>query len=70
MKHKRNDPMCDPWDSQGNEKMQFLFLLLFVMTFYQKLKFNFRGIQNKKPFEIILYVGRVTSLQSWKGSQK
>ena len=20
MKHKRNDPMCDPWDSQGNEK--------------------------------------------------
>ena len=20
MKHKRNDPMCDPWDSQGDEK--------------------------------------------------
>ena len=20
MKHKRNDPMRDPWDSQGNEK--------------------------------------------------
>ena len=19
MKHKRNDPMCDPWDSQGDE---------------------------------------------------
>ena len=19
VKHKRNDPMCDPWDSQGNE---------------------------------------------------
>ena len=23
------------------------------------------GMQNKKPFEIILYVGRVISLQSW-----
>ena len=21
MKHKRNDPMCVPWDSQGNEKI-------------------------------------------------
>ena len=19
MKHKRNDPVCDPWDSQGDE---------------------------------------------------
>ena len=36
MKHKRNDPMCDPWDSLGNEKMQFLFLLLFALTFNQK----------------------------------
>ena len=30
---KRNDPMCDPWDSQGNDKMQFLFLLLFALIF-------------------------------------
>ena len=29
MKHKRNDPM----DSQGDEKMQFLFLLLFALSF-------------------------------------
>ena len=36
VKHKRNDPMCDPWDSKGNEKMQFLFLLLFALTFDQK----------------------------------
>ena len=27
-------------------------------------------MQNKKPFEITLHLGRVTSLQSWKGSQK
>ena len=33
VKHTRNDPMCDPWDSQGNEKMQFLFLLLFALTY-------------------------------------
>ena len=31
MKPKRNDPMGDPWDSQGDEKMQFLFLLLFAL---------------------------------------
>ena len=34
MKHKRNDSMCDPRDSQGDEKMQFLFLLLFDLTFF------------------------------------
>ena len=33
MKHERNDPMSDSWDSQGDEKMQFLFLLLFALTF-------------------------------------
>ena len=33
MEHKRNDPMCDPWDSHGDEKMQFLFLMLFAMSF-------------------------------------
>ena len=36
VKRKRNDPMCDPWNSQRNEKMQFLFLLLFALTFDQK----------------------------------
>ena len=33
VKHKRNDPMCDPWDSQGNGKMKFLFLLFFCLEF-------------------------------------
>ena len=64
VKHKRNDPMCDPWDSQGNEKIQFLLLLLFALTFDQKSKYNFQIMQNKKPFEIILHVGRVTNLQN------
>ena len=38
MNHKRNDPMCDPRDSQGDEKMQFLFLLLFALTFLSEMK--------------------------------
>ena len=38
MKHKRNDPMCDLRDSQGDEKMQFLFLLLFALTFLSEMK--------------------------------
>ena len=68
--HKRNNPICDPWDSQGNEKMRFLFLLIFALTFLSEMKYNFQGMQNKKPFEIMLHVGQVTSLQSCKGSQK
>ena len=38
VKHKRNDSMCDPWDTQGNEKMQFLFLLLSALTFLSEMK--------------------------------
>ena len=57
--------MCGPWDSQRNEKLQFLFLLFLSCLFDQKCKYNFRGMQNKKPFELKLHVGRVTSLQSW-----
>ena len=37
VKLKRNDPMCDHWDSQGNEKLQFLFLLLFALTFLSEM---------------------------------
>ena len=71
VKHKRNDPMCDPWDSQGNEKkMQFLFLLPFCLDILIRNE-NITSEECKKtPFEIILHVGRVTSLQNWKGSQK
>ena len=34
-------------------------------SFYFLWKYNVREMHNKKPFEIILHVGRVTSLQSW-----
>ena len=36
MKDKRNVPMCDSRDSQGDEKMQFLFLLLFALTIFNR----------------------------------
>ena len=33
MKHKRNDPMCDPWDSQENEKVQISISIAFCLDF-------------------------------------
>ena len=33
VKHKRNNPTCDHWNSQGNEKLQFVVLLLLALTF-------------------------------------
>ena len=47
------------------KKNAIFFLLRFALTFWSEMKYNFRGMQNRKPFEIILHVGRVTSLQSW-----
>ena len=41
VKHKGNNPTCDPWDSQGNEKMHFLFLLLLALTFRSEMKISF-----------------------------
>ena len=32
----RGSPMCDPWNSQGNEKM--LFVSLFAQTFWSEMK--------------------------------
>ena len=45
------------------KKCSFYFFL--PWPFDQKRKYNFLGIQNKKPFEIILHEGRVISLWSW-----
>ena len=33
MKHKRNDPMCDPWDSQGNGKNAISISIAFCLDF-------------------------------------
>ena len=69
MKHKRNGPMCDPWDSQRNEKKCNFFFIAFCLDFFIRNKY-ITSEECKKKFEIILHVGRVTSLQSWKGNQK
>ena len=55
--------MCVPWDSQANEKMQFLFLLLFALTLIRNENITSEECETKKPFEIILHVGE---LQAFK----
>ena len=45
--------MCDPCDSQGDEKNVIsISIAFFIEFFYQKWKYNFRGMQNKNPFEM------------------
>ena len=64
MKHKRNDPMCDPWDSQGDEKI--IISIAFRLDFLiRNENITSEECKTKKPFETILLVGRVTSLQIW-----
>ena len=44
----RNDQIWDPWDCQGNEEMQFLFLLVSaLMFFYQKSKYTSKERKTK-----------------------
>ena len=33
MKHERNDAMCDPWDSQGDEKNAISTSIAFCLDF-------------------------------------
>ena len=34
VKHKRNDLVCDPWDSQGNEKNAISISIAFCLAFF------------------------------------
>ena len=34
MKNKRNDPMCDPWDSQGDKKNEISISIAFCRDFF------------------------------------
>ena len=38
MKHKRNDPMCDPLDSQGDEKNAVSISIAFCLDFLSEMK--------------------------------
>ena len=63
MKHKRNDPMCDPWNFQGNEKNAFSISVAFCHHFFiRNESITSEECRTKKPSEIILHVGRVTKL--------
>ena len=63
MKHKRNDLMCDLWKGMKNAvSISISFCLDF---FIRNENITSEECKTKKPFEIILHVERVTSLQSW-----
>ena len=58
--------MCDPWNSQGNEKNAVSISIGFCFDFLIRNKnITSQECKTKKAFEIIFQVGRVTSLQSW-----
>ena len=58
--------MCDPSDSQGNEKMQLSISVASCLDFLiRNENITSEKCKTKKLFEIILHVGRVKSLQSW-----
>ena len=38
MKHKRNDPMCDPWDSQVDEKNAISISVAFCLDFLIRIE--------------------------------
>ena len=66
MKDERNDPMCIRWDSKGNEKDAVSISIAFCFEFLiRNENITSEECRTKKLFEIILHVGRVTSLQSW-----
>ena len=63
--------MCDPWDSQGDEKNAISISISFRLDFLiRNENIASEECKTKKPFEIILHVGRVTNLQRWKRGQK
>ena len=49
-KRKRNNPMCDPWDSQGNEKNAISISTAFsVDILIRKKNIYFRGLVRDNP---------------------
>ena len=46
MKHKRNDPMCDPWDSQGDEKNAISISFAFCLDFLISMLYSTVWIEN------------------------
>ena len=58
--------MCDPWDSQGNEKNTVSISIAFCLDFFIRNKNSTsEECKTKNRFETILHVRGVTSLQRW-----
>ena len=52
MKHKRNDPTCDPWDSQGDEKNAISISIAFCLDFLiRKENITFEECKTKKSLK-------------------
>ena len=65
MKYKRNDLMCDPWNSQGNEKNAVSISIAFCLDFLiRNESIMSEECKTRKPFEIILHVERGTRMCS------
>ena len=63
-KHERNDPLCDPWDSHEDKKNAVSISIAFCLGFLiRNENITSEKCKTKKLFEIILHVGRVSSLQ-------
>ena len=57
MKHKRNNPTCDPWDFEGNEKNAASSSIAFSLNFFIRNENSiYKELKTKKPFEIMLHV--------------
>ena len=71
MKHKRNNPTCDPWESQGNEKKcNFCSIAFSINISIRKENIISDEHKTKKPFKMILHVELVTSLSKLEGQSK
>ena len=58
--------MCEPWDSQGDKKKCNFYFYCFCLDFLiRNENITSEEGKTKKPFEVILHVGRVTSFQGW-----
>ena len=57
VKHKRNNPTCDPSDSQGNEKNEISISIAFSINISIRNGNIISEEHEKKLFEMMLYVG-------------
>ena len=74
MKHKRNDPICNPWDFQGNKRNAVSNSIAFCLDFLiRNENITSEECKTKIPFEIILHViasYRPSKLEGWSETER